>query len=180
MTEMKEELKNSEAPKVENTAKSTTKKGNTAKKTAEKTITPVEKAETGFEFSEKDIQEFKDWKKEKEVRDSVVCGSADDDKVYRMWKEESRLVKGVFRCREPEGGNVRFAFRKYKWDTTQWYTMFDGEVYEVPLAVARHLNKNCNYPVHSHILGPDGNPMVDRAGKQKSRMNFESTEFAIA
>jgi len=173
MTEIKEEVKNCEAPKSENTAKKPTKKGNTAKKV-------TEKPETSFEFSDKDIQEFKDWKREKEVKAQVTCGSAEEDKVYRMWKEESRMVKGVFRCRQPAGGNVKFCFRKYKWDETKWYTMFDGQVYEVPLAVARHLNANCNYPVHSHILGADGNPLVDRQGKVESRMNFESTEFAVA
>ena len=174
--EIKEELKNCEATETAKTTEKVAKKRNTAKKVAEK------KPETSFEFSDQDIQDFKEWKKAKEIKaqTNIECGAADDDKVYRMWKEESRMVKGVFRCREPEGGSVRFAFRKYKWDNTQWYTMYDGEVYEVPLAVASHLNKNCNYPVHSHILGPDGNPMVDRAGKKKSRMNFESTEFAIA
>jgi hypothetical protein len=136
--------------------------------------------ETSFEFSDQDIKEFKDWKKEKEVKGSLRCDSAEDDKVYRMWKEESQMVKGVFRCLQPIGGNVKFAFRKYKWDQTKWYTMFDGETYEVPLAVARHLNQNCNFPVHSHILGADGNPMVDVSGKKQSRMNFESTTFAVA
>jgi len=171
--EIKEEVKNCEATKAADTAKTPSRKRNTAKKVAEK-------QETSFEFSDKDIQEFKEWKKEKEVVGSLRCDSAEDDKVYRMWKEESQMVKGVFRCLQPIGGNVKFAFRKYKWDETKWYTMFDGQEYEVPLAVARHLNKNCNYPVHSHILGADGNPTVDLAGKKMSRMNFESTTFAVA
>jgi len=130
-------------------------------------------------FTDQEIAEFKEWKESKNNKE-IVCEAPDDDKVRRMWKEESRLVKGIFRCREPEGGSVTFPFKKYKWDQTKWYTMFDGESYEVPLAVARHLNKNCNYPIHSHVLGPDGNPTVDTKGKMKSRMNFESTEFAIA
>lgn len=179
MTDIKEEVKNTDTA---NTDTKVAEKPKTGRKKPAKVPVSAEKAETSFEFSDKDVQEFQQWKKDKEIKETAdfTCGSADDDKVYRKWKEESRLVKGVFRCREPEGGSVKFAFRKYKWDQTQWYTMFDGEVYEVPLAVARHLNKNCNYPIHSHILGPDGNPTVDRAGKTKSRMNFESTEFAIA
>jgi len=110
----------------------------------------------------------------------VTANCDEDDHVYRMWKEESRLVKGIFRFREPAGGNVQFYFRKYKWDPTQEYIMQDGEVYEVPLAVARHLNANCNYPIHSHILGADGKPTVDTKGRVKSRMNFEGLEFAVA
>lgn len=100
------------------------------------------------------------------------------DKVREMWKEESKLVKGVFRCHEPRGGSVTFSFRKYKWDPTRRYTFVDGEQYEIPLAVARHLNQNCSYERHSHILDAQGNPSVDR-NKKVSRMNFESLEFAV-
>ena len=160
------ESQKSEAPAID-----------TAKSSPEKKV--AEKKAQSFEFSDKDIQEFKEWKKQKEVKDSLRCDSSDDDKVYNMWKEESRMVKGVFRCLEPIGGNVKFSFRKYKWDQTKIYTMFDGETYEVPLAVARHLNQNCSFPVHSLVLGPDGNPTIDRLGKKQSRMNFESTTFAV-
>lgn len=139
-----------------------------------------EVAATSFEFSDADIAEFKAWKEARKIESKIQADSPEDDKIYRMWKEESRMVKGIFRCRDPEGGCVTFCYRKYRWDPTRWYTLYDGEVYELPLGVARHLNQNCNYPVHSHILGPDGNPTVDRTGKVKSRMNFESTEFAVA
>jgi hypothetical protein len=140
----------------------------------------VEKQTTKFDFSDEDVAEFVQWKKAKEVQAQVRADSPDDDKVYRMWKEESRLVKGVFRCMEPAGGCVRFCFRKYKWDPVQWYTMYDGETYEVPLSVARHLNQNCNVPVHSHVLDSQGKPTLDVKGKTRSRMNFESTLFAVA
>ena len=69
------------------------------------------------------------------------------------------------------------SYRQYKWDPTRNYTFRDGEEYEIPLGLAKHLNKNCAYPVHQHILGPDGNPLVDQSGKTVSRMNFESLEF---
>lgn len=162
---MKEESKKTETQPVEEEKKISKKK--------------VE-ASNSFEFSDADVAEFKKWQESKKGAGEIRCDSASDDKVYRAWKEESQLVKGVFRCRQPEGGSVRFPFRKYKWDQVQWYTMFDGETYEIPLAVARHLNQNCSYPEHSHILGPDGNPTIDRMGKMKSRMNFESTQFAVA
>lgn len=101
-----------------------------------------------------------------------------DNPVYLKWKEESKMVKGVFRCHEPRGGSVKFSFKKYKWDPVKTYTMIDGREYEIPLAVARHLNQNCNYPVHQHILDARGNPILDVGGKKVSRMNFESLEFA--
>ncbi len=111
----------------------------------------------------------------KEIR----ADTPNDDKVYRKWKEESKIVKGIFRCREPEGGNIKFCFRKYKWDAVKTYHFYDGETYEVPLAVARHINQDCSYPIHRHIVDKDGNPQTDKRGKIKSRMNFESTEFAV-
>lgn len=99
------------------------------------------------------------------------------DPVYLKWKEESKMVKGIFHCHEPKGGCVTFSFRKYKWDPVRTYTMYDGEEYEVPLAVARHLNNNCTYYEHTHILDANGQPSVDRRGKKVSRMNFESKDF---
>lgn len=100
-----------------------------------------------------------------------------ENSVYAKWKEESRMVKGIFRCHEPRGGCVTFSFRKYKWDSTKRYTMHDGQEYEVPLCVARHLNKNCNYVEHTHILDAQGKPILNEAGKKVSRMNFDSLDF---
>lgn len=163
---VKEEPKNCETQEVAE-VKAEPKKRGRKKKDDKPTVT------------DEDLAEFMAWKKQKAEAAKVVCDAPDDDKVYRMWKEESQLVKGIFRMHEPAGGMVRFPFRKYKWDQVQWYTMQDGETYEVPLAVARHLNQNCSYAVHSHILDGQGNPTVNM-NKMKSRMNFESTEFAVA
>lgn len=133
--------------------------------------------ETAFEFSDDDVQEFKKWKQERELRNQTVDRDSKHDALIEAWKEDSRLVKGIFRCREPAGGSVSFFFRKYKFDPTVKYDMVDGEEYTIPLGVAKHLNHNCNYPVHSHILGADGQPVLN-TGKMESRMNFESLEFA--
>ena len=125
--------------------------------------------------------------KKEELKDSieVIKGNEKKDEspnvthddLYMKWKEECRLVKGIFRCHEPRGGSVTFSFKKYKWDPVKTYTFVDGEEYEIPLSVARHLNQNCNYPVHSHIMDKNGVPTVDRQGKKVSRMNFESLDF---
>lgn len=112
------------------------------------------------------------------VEEVETSTSVAHDPIYLQWKEESRLVKGIFRCHEPRGGSVTFSFKKYKWDPMKRYTLFDGNEYELPLSVARHLNQNCNYYVHQHILDKDGRPIVDQQGKKRSRMNFESLEFA--
>lgn len=97
--------------------------------------------------------------------------------MEKMRKDANKMVKGVFRCQEPRGGSVTLVWREFKGDPMRRWTLNDGQEYEVPKGLAKHLNKNCCYHKHSHILGPDGNPLVDQKGKEVSRMNFESLEF---
>lgn len=86
-------------------------------------------------------------------------------------KAESRLVKGVFQCHEPRGGSVKFSFKKFKGDPVTVYELWDGRTYEIPLAVAKHLNENCNYPIYSEILGKDG-LRTQEVSKKVQRFNF--------
>lgn len=130
-------------------------------------------------FTDAEVMEFMEWKKQQEADKSASVAETWVDPVRQAWKEESRMVKGIFRMHEPRGGSVKFPFKKYKWDPVRWYTMQDGESYEIPLSVARHLNENCQYAVHTRIMDAQGNPTIDRSGKKVSRMNFESTEFAF-
>lgn len=64
--------------------------------------------------------------------------------------EERKIVRGIFRFHEVPGGQMEFMYRKYKGDPLEKFSMKDGEVYEVPLGVARHLNTNCWYPLYGH------------------------------
>ena len=101
-----------------------------------------------------------------------------NDRIEQQRKEESRIVKGRFQCFEPVGGTVTFSFKKYKNDPVASYTMKDGEVYEVPLAVARHLNANCKYPVNQLAVNSDGSQRTD-IGKWVPRMSFTPLEFDV-
>lgn len=65
-------------------------------------------------------------------------------------KADRKLVRGIFRFHEVPNGQMDFVYREYPGDTLEKYSMKDGEVYEVPLGVAKHLNKNCWYPVYGH------------------------------
>jgi hypothetical protein len=91
-------------------------------------------------------------------------------------ERDHKMVKGIFRCYEPPGGSFTFSFKKHKGDHILKYTMVDGETYEVPLMVAKHLNQNCWYPRHSHVMDMNGKPTVD-VGKKINRCSFESLEF---
>lgn len=95
-----------------------------------------------------------------------------------MRKKDNKIVKGVFRCFEPRGGNMTFSFKKYAGDEVKQYNMTDGDTYDIPLMVAKHLNNNCWYPKHAHVLDANGKASVE-IGKKVDRCTFESLEFQL-
>ena len=99
-----------------------------------------------------------------------------DEEMRQAREKDHKMVKGIFRCYEPRGGSVTFSFKKYKGDEVLKYTLVDGDIYTIPLMVAKHLNQDCFYPVHSHVLDANGNPSVE-VGKKVQRCSFDSLEF---
>lgn len=97
------------------------------------------------------------------------------DKFEKQRKEESRLVKGIFQDNEVKGGTTRFPFKKFKGDKVQEYVLTDGQQYEIPLAVAKHLNSACAYEQHSFLLGPDGKHI--KSPRKIYRFAFKSLEL---
>ncbi len=96
---------------------------------------------------------------------------------YRFQKqrqEESKIVKGVFEYRELKGGRVQFPFKKYAGDNVEWYDLVDGQEYELPLAVVRHLN-NLGVDKHSYLLDSRGLPL--KSGQKEHRFSFKSSEY---
>ena len=59
--------------------------------------------------------------------------------------KHKETVKGIFRFYEVPGGSLSFVFKEFKEDPVQRFDMVDGQVYTVPLGVAKHLNKNGSY-----------------------------------
>lgn len=100
--------------------------------------------------------------------------------VKKSEKElDNSMVKGRFRCFEPVGGGVKLSYRKHKGEPIRTYEFRDGEVYTIPLGLAKHLRENCMYYEHSHLIDTNGNPMVNRMGRRVDRMTFEPLEFSI-
>ena len=99
-----------------------------------------------------------------------------DEEMREAREKDHKMVEGIFRSYEPRGGSVTFSFKKYKGDEVLKYTLTDGEIYTIPLMVAKHLNQDCYYPVHSHVLDANGNPSVE-VGKKVQRCSFDSLEF---
>lgn len=90
--------------------------------------------------------------------------------------KDREMVKGMFKFYEVPGGQMSFVYREYKEDPTERYDMIDGKVYSIPLGVARHLNKNGWYPIHSFLNNDEGMPSM-RVGQKKRRFGFQSLEF---
>ena len=98
-----------------------------------------------------------------------------DKKKYLRDKYREK-VKGIFRFHEVPGGSMKFVYKEFKEDPVDFYEMKDGQIYEIPLGVAKHLNNNCWYPRHSYILNADGTPRMD-VGKKINRCSFQSLQF---
>lgn len=90
--------------------------------------------------------------------------------------KDKEPVRGIFRFYEIPGGNVSFCYKAYRGDHVEKYSMNDGEIYTIPLGVAKHLNKNGAYPVHQHLQDESGKPVIG-VKKMVRRFGFQSLEF---
>jgi len=103
--------------------------------------------------------------------------------------KDAEKVRGRFKFYEVPGGTLSFSFKAYKEDEVETYTLVDGDVYTIPLGVAKHLCNNGWYPEYGYIKGEQGdkgartgfNNMTSdgmRIEKKVRRFGFESMEFA--
>ena len=90
--------------------------------------------------------------------------------------KDREMVKGIFKFYEVEGGGMSFVFKAYKDDPVERYDFVDGQIYTIPLGVAKHLNKNGWYPVHAYQTDENGKPMM-KIGQKVRRFGFNSLEF---
>lgn len=144
---------------------------------------PESKKEEEIQLSKEEIEEFKQFLAEKKKKQEMINANPriamkEDAKkrLYDQYKEESKLVTGIFRCYEPQGGSVSFPFKKFPWQKVEHYTFEDGLIYTIPLCVALHLRDNCNSEIHSHAMDANGVPIISKE-KKKQRMSFESNTF---
>lgn len=112
------------------------------------------------------------------------------ERLHKFMQEESRMVKGVFKCYECPGASTTFTVKKYPNQPAKKYSFTDGQEYEIPLWVARHLNgidataeaikgkiNSCAYPVHAYqIDSKTGLSSID-VGTVKRRYGFQSLDF---
>lgn len=97
--------------------------------------------------------------------------------TMKMQRDKDREpVKGIFRFHEVPGGQMQFCYKYYKGDEVETFTLVDGDIYTLPLGVAKHLNKNCWYPLHAYAVDADGRSIA-KIGQKVRRCSFQSLEF---
>jgi len=114
---------------------------------------------------------------EKEIKKSST-GNKKINKKDLEWqrKKDSEKVRGIFKFYEVPGGTLKFPYRAYKGDEIEMYEFIDEHIYEIPLGVAKHLNKNGWYPVNTYRLD-DNNKRSMHIGKKVHRFGFQSLDF---
>jgi hypothetical protein len=122
----------------------------------------------------------------KEIKmDKSTLGLSKEDlkkKIQRQKEIDSQKVKGVFRYYEMPGGTLAFSYKAYKDIDIANYELVDGQQYEIPLGVAKHLNNNGWYPEYEYIKGEQfiGGYGVSggmRIAKKKHRYGFSGLDF---
>lgn len=86
-------------------------------------------------------------------------------------KKDQEIVTAIFRWHEQPGGTLTFPYRRYKDEQVKQYTFTDGQKAQVPYGLVRHINEDCAYPEHSHLMDVNGNPIVSkRKGYQRMEL----------
>lgn len=115
---------------------------------------------------------------DKKVPISQERKSEAHEKLNEKYKEESKLVKGIFKNLECSGGKVEFPYKKYPQEEVTIFTFEDGKTYDIPLGLARHINQNCRLPPHVRIKNLDGDDVITKdMSKGQQRYEFISTEY---
>lgn len=101
--------------------------------------------------------------------------------IKHLKEKDCEMVTGVFRCNEPQGGNVEFNCMAYPGEDPKKYHFYDGEQYTIPRYVARRIENEfqgcgCWYPTNKYLLDEAGKAMV-HLGKKNRRFGFGSMEF---
>lgn len=68
-----------------------------------------------------------------------------------MRERDNDLVTGIFRYIEHPRGTLRFRFKKYANDEYKAYELVDGQKYNLPRMIARHLNNNVHYMEYQRL-----------------------------
>ena len=127
-----------------------------------------------MEQKNKSIQDISAPKQKDAISKSAAIPTKPNARYQRDKMREP--VRGIFKFDEAPGQTLSFMYREFKEDPIERFDLADGQVHTIPLGVARHINKNMNYPVHSYLKDDQGNATM-RVGRKNQRASFQSLEF---
>ena len=93
----------------------------------------------------------------------------------RQFEKDHKMIKGIFHFKEVPGGTLCFSYSKYK-ETPLRYALVDGETYELPYMVAKHLAKDVFTEVFQNQVDKDGRQIAVATSKIH-RTGFERIDF---
>lgn len=111
----------------------------------------------------------------KEINKKHLTPESNAKNQKELVAENKEKVKGIFHFFEVPGGTLKF-FYAVGTAQPERFTLRDGEMCEIPLGVARHLNKSGSYPVHAYRQDEAGNTHR-YVGKRVRRFGFQSLDF---
>jgi hypothetical protein len=82
----------------------------------------------------------------KEINRKKFCAASESEKakskqmMEKMRKDGERLVKGMFEFTDAQGGWLDFSYRFFPGDPIRTVKIIHGEICDVPLILAKHLN----------------------------------------
>ena len=102
--------------------------------------------------------------------------------IAKMRERDAELVTGIFKNLENPAtaggrGSVLFKYKCYPGDDFVGYELCDGERYQLPRGVARHLNNDCYYREYQHLPGEFGQQGI-RAATSDGRMQTSSMQMS--
>lgn len=127
-----------------------------------------------------------------EVKSATATQSASSRKLSReelskqikkMRDRDAEIVSGVFKNLENPAtnggrGSVVFSYKAYPGDENAVYELWDGERYQLPRGVARHLNNNCFYREYQHLPGEFGQQGVRTGHNADGRVQTQNFQTA--
>lgn len=114
---------------------------------------------------------------EQQINTATQKSKATTAKELKFKRDKYReKVKGIFKFHEVPSGQMSLWYREFKEDPMEKFTFKDERVYTIPLGLAKHLNRNCWYPVHMNQVDENGNP-TQLIGTKVNRCSFVSLEF---
>lgn len=113
--------------------------------------------------------------KKKKTKEEITKA---EDLRQKQSAEDHRMVKGVFKNLESPNCSADISFRKYKEDPMRVYPMQDGQEYEIPIMVAKYINRSCSVPEREYAVNERGEKQLYTVIRnRRQRYQFVSTDF---